>query len=107
MSATSDWRSAQATDAMKRLERPGFAAEFLRRSPAYRTDYTSTRRRIAAGAAGEDRALAALARRWGLSFPFRPSGRIRYAAGLLATAFVAHHGVADRSAVLLREHAGR
>jgi hypothetical protein len=61
---------------MKRLERPGFAAEFLRRSPAYRIDYASTRRRIAAGAASEDRALADLARRWGLSFPFRSSGRV-------------------------------
>ena len=33
MPATSDWRSAHVADAMKRLERPGFAAEFLRPSP--------------------------------------------------------------------------
>ena len=107
MPATSDWRSAQVADVMKRLERPGFAVEFLRRSPVYRTDYTSTRRRIAAGAASAGRPLADLAPRWGLSFPFRSPGRVRCAADLLAAGLAAGHGAADRRAVLLRERADR
>jgi hypothetical protein len=76
MQPDDDWRSPSTADAMKRLERPGFAAEFLRRSPRYRTDYARTLRRIAAGAVSEDRATADLARRWGLHFPFRPGGRL-------------------------------
>jgi hypothetical protein len=102
MPAIPDWRSAQVADAMKGLERPGFAAEFLRRNPAYRTDYARTLCRVAAGTVSEDRALADLARRWGLSFPFRSGGRIRCAADLLATRLVVGDGAARRRAVLLR-----
>lgn len=35
------WHSQRLTDGLKRLDRPGFAVEFLRRNPRYRDDYTS------------------------------------------------------------------
>lgn len=76
MPETTDWRSARIAEAMKRLERPGFAVEFLRRSPVYCTDYARTLRCVAAGAVSEDRAFADFARRWGLRFPFRSGGRV-------------------------------
>lgn len=34
-----DWRSPQYVEALKDLDRVGFAWEFLRRNPAYREDY--------------------------------------------------------------------
>ena len=77
MSATSDWRSQSIVDDYNRLERPGFAAEFLRRSPVYRADYARTLRRLTANATRLEDQVAALARRWGLSFPFRSSDAAR------------------------------
>jgi hypothetical protein len=63
-----DWRSPETIERLKRLERPGFAAEFLRRNPEYRRDYARTERLIARDGASSDAARARLARRWGLQF---------------------------------------
>lgn len=62
------WRSADVLDRLNRLDRPGFAAEFLRRNPDYRTDCQQVRRRVAEGALDLQTARAKLARRWGLCF---------------------------------------
>jgi len=66
------WRSSQAMEQLNRLERPGFALEFLRRNPGYRRDYAGTLRSIAAGGVDADVARFGLARRWGLCFRPRP-----------------------------------
>jgi len=73
MPRTMDWRSQDAGDALKELDRAGFAWEFLRRNPEYRQDYRRALERIAAGAITEEAAMAAISRRWGLSF--RPRSR--------------------------------
>ncbi|VTZ26136.1 conserved hypothetical protein [Methylocella tundrae] len=65
---TSFWRSVEAQEQLNRLDRSGFAMEFLRRNPDYRKDWSRMRRRIAQGTLGEDAARSDLARRWGLSF---------------------------------------
>ena len=39
MTKRPDWRSPDYVEALKDLDRAGFAWEFLRRNPAYRDDY--------------------------------------------------------------------
>jgi hypothetical protein len=51
------------------LDRPQFAAEFLRRNPDYIKDYRTTQGQIASGSLAHDAGMERLARRWGLSFP--------------------------------------
>ena len=41
------WRSPETIEQLNRLERPGFAVEFLRRNAGYRRDYARTLRQIA------------------------------------------------------------
>jgi len=65
---TSFWRSDDAKMHLSRLDRSGFAVEFLRRNPTYRREYIRTIRQIARGEADPEEAKSALARRWGLSF---------------------------------------
>jgi len=65
---TEDWRSPETIERLKRLERPGFAAEFLRRNPKYRRDYLRTEHLIARQLLEQEPARAALARRWRLQF---------------------------------------
>lgn len=72
MPRTMDWRSQDAGDALKELDRAGLAWEFLRRNPEYREDYRRTLERIAAGAITEEAAMTEISRRWGLSFRPRP-----------------------------------
>lgn len=62
------WRSSDTIEQLNRLDRPGFAVEFLRRNAGYRTDYTRTFRQIARGRANPGTAKTELASRWGLSF---------------------------------------
>lgn len=62
---TASWRSAETAEQLARLDRAGFAAEFLRRNPDYRRDFRRTARAVAAGRLGADEAAARLARRWG------------------------------------------
>jgi hypothetical protein len=63
-----DWRSPETIERLNRLERPGFALEFLRRNDEYRRDYRQTMEQISRGELDADTAHSALARRWGLSF---------------------------------------
>jgi hypothetical protein len=65
---TSFWRSPDAANRLNRLDRSGFAVEFLRRNADYRHDYTQTRLQIARGQTDSSSARSSLARRWGLSF---------------------------------------
>ena len=62
------WRSPETIDSLNRLERPGFAVEFLRRNPDYRRDFVRTQRQIARTAVDAETARSDLARRWGLRF---------------------------------------
>ena len=51
------------------LDKPGFAQEFLRRNPRYRSDYRNVMR-VRRGSTEEQEVMA---RRWGLAFPLRAS----------------------------------
>ena len=85
MPPASDWRSASTAEKLMSLDRPQFAAEFLRRNHDYSEDYRVTQDQIASGvvehAAGMDR----LARRWGLSFRACPGHRFLELAFHMAT----------------------
>ena len=65
---TEYWRSPETIDSLKRLERPGFAVEFLRRNLDYRRDFARTQRRIERASVDAETARVSLARRWGLRF---------------------------------------
>jgi hypothetical protein len=65
---TEYWRSPETIDRLNRLERPGFAAEFLRRNTGYRRDFARTQRLIARASVDAETARSGLARRWGLRF---------------------------------------
>lgn len=85
MASPPDWRSAHAAESLSRLNRAGFAAEFLRRNPNYRRDYRRMMNRLTGGMVSQAAAQLELARRWGLSFPFRSaSGSDGAAAGPVA-----------------------
>jgi len=62
------WRSPETIERLKRLGRPGFAVEFLRRNAEYRSDYEETQRQIVRDNIDAETARADLARRWGLRF---------------------------------------
>ena len=63
MGRTIDWQSPYFPNIFELYDRADFAQEFLRRSPAYRTQYAA-----ALGAARRSGALRLLARHWGLVF---------------------------------------
>lgn len=65
---TEYWRSPETIDHLNRLERPGFAVEFLRRNAEYRRDYAHIQRQIARDYVDAESARADFARRWGLRF---------------------------------------
>ena len=65
---TEYWRSPETIDRLNRLERPGFAVEFLRRNADYRRDFARTQRQIARASVDAETARAGLARRWRLRF---------------------------------------
>ncbi len=65
---TEYWRAPETIDRLNRLERPGFAVEFLRRNPDYRRDFVRTQRQIARASVDAETASVSLARRWGLRF---------------------------------------
>ena len=65
---TEYWRSPETIDRLNRLERPGFAVEFLRRNIHYRRDFAQTQRQIARASVDAETARTGLARRWGLRF---------------------------------------
>ena len=63
---TEYWRSPETIDRLNRLERPGFAVEFLRRNHDYRRDFARAQRQIARASVDAETARVGLARRWGL-----------------------------------------
>jgi hypothetical protein len=65
MPRTRDWRSPEAADALKDLDRSGLAWEFLRRDPEFREHYASILERFESNALSEEAALAELSDRWG------------------------------------------
>jgi hypothetical protein len=75
MAEPPDWRLQTTERALNRLERQGFAWEFLRRNPDYRRDYEAVRGTPGAspGAPLSPRSAPA---QWGLRFPAgsRPLG---------------------------------
>ena len=94
MSPASDWRSSTGHGYLKRLDRPGFAWEFLRRNPAYQEDYETMVRGAASDAGSGGMTRDALAWRWGLSFPGRSKACRRSGRRVLAARSAAY----DRSA---------
>ena len=76
-----DWRSPSAVETLDRLDRAGFAWEFLRRNPRYRKDYSHIRKR----AARASLVAEAVGHRWGLSFRLRSQVGIGRRSGHLAT----------------------
>jgi hypothetical protein len=65
---TRNWRSSEAADALKDLDRSDIAWEFLRRDPEYRQHHASVAQRIESGAISPDTGLAELSDRWGCMF---------------------------------------
>jgi hypothetical protein len=65
---TECWRSPETIERLNRLDRPGFAVEFLRRNAEYRRDYAKTQRQIARKMIDAETARTRLARKWGLRF---------------------------------------
>lgn len=68
MAEPPDWRLQQTELALNRLERQGFAWEFLRRNPEYRSEYDRLRSVLASGPDASHRSAAP---QWGLRFPDR------------------------------------
>ena len=73
MPRTRDWRSPEAADVLKDLDRSGVAWEFLRRDPEYREHYASVVQRMDSGAISHETALSELSDRWGCMFIRDPS----------------------------------
>ena len=74
------WRSPDYVEALKDLDRAGFAWEFLRRNPAYRDDYAE----IADNPDESELSPGAVGWRWGLSFRLRSGTRRFCRAGSVA-----------------------
>ena len=77
MPKTTDWRSHEAAEALKDLDRSALAWEFLRRNPEFREHYTSILERIEMNVLSEEAALTELSDRWGcliLRDPSLPAG---------------------------------
>ena len=62
------WRSPETILHLTRLERPGFAAEFLRRNAEYRRDFAEAERQIAQERGDAESARRSCAHKWGLRF---------------------------------------
>lgn len=63
---TQYWRSPETIERLNRLERPGFALEFLRRNADYRRDFARTKRLIAQDGVDPETVRTSFARRWRL-----------------------------------------
>ena len=70
MAEPPDWRLQTTERALNRLERQGFAWEFLRRNPDYRTDYDRLRG-MPASEPSVSLPFRSAAPQWGLRFPAR------------------------------------
>jgi hypothetical protein len=81
MTKRPDWRSPDYVDALKNLDRAGFAWEFLRRNPAYRDDYEG----IAEDPDESELSSETVGGNWGLSFRPRSGPRCVGGAGFMAS----------------------
>lgn len=70
MAEPPDWRLQKTERALNRLERQGFAWEFLRRNPDYRSDYDRLRS-MPATRPSASMPHGSAAQQWGLRFPAR------------------------------------
>lgn len=80
MTKRPDWRSPEYVDALKNLDRAGFAWEFLRRNPAYREDYDE----LAEDTDEPGLSSETVGGNWGLSFRPRSGPRCISCAGFMA-----------------------
>jgi hypothetical protein len=62
------WRSPETIERLNRLQRPGFAVEFLRRNSDYQRDYMRVQRQAAQADTNAAAVVTDFARRWGLRF---------------------------------------
>ncbi|MFM9857390.1 transcriptional regulator domain-containing protein [Pseudoxanthobacter sp. M-2] len=69
MAEPPDWRLQTTERALNRLERQGFAWEFLRRNPDYRSEYDRLR---SAPTSRLDASQRSAPPQWGLRFPAQP-----------------------------------
>jgi hypothetical protein len=76
-----DWRSATAVGTLNRLDRGGFAWEFLRRNPRYRREYNQISKEAPSAASVKE----AVGQRWGLCFRLRSQAGIGRRSGHLET----------------------
>ena len=81
MPSRPDWRSARAVEILDRLDRAGFAWEFLRRNPRYRKEYSQ----IPKEAARAISVAETVGQRWGLSFRLRSQASFVRRSSRLAT----------------------
>ena len=88
--SASDWRSISEYDYLKRLDRSGFAWEFLRRNAAYQEDFKTLSREAASDAEAGDRLAETLGQRWGLYFRRRSTAFCRSDGSLLAGGSIAN-----------------
>ncbi|MDO8972411.1 transcriptional regulator domain-containing protein [Reyranella sp.] len=80
MTKRPDWRSPDYVDALKNLDRAGFAWEFLRRNPAYRDDYAG----IAEDPDKSELSSETVGGNWGLSFRLQSGPQWVGGAGFMA-----------------------
>jgi hypothetical protein len=102
MPSATDWRSVTSYQYLTRLDRLGFAWEFLRRNAAYQDDYNRLTREDSSNADSEARPTDGLGRRWGLSFRGRSAVHRRRGDHILAPGCSAHGHSAGSN-----EHRGR
>ncbi len=98
------WRSQDASAYLDRVQRAGFAWEFLRRNPDYREGYEYVSRDATSDTTIALEAALALAQRWGLSFPVRPPATQRPCAGPVGIQYASGCGHPDDGATGDRIH---
>ena len=81
MPGRADWRLATTVETLGRLDRAGFAWEFLRRNPRYRKEYSQ----ISKATTRAPQVAEAVGQRWGLSFRLRSQAGDGRRSGHLAT----------------------
>ena len=81
MPRKADWRLATTVETLHRIDRAGFAWEFLRRNPRYRKEYSQ----ISKAATKASQVVETVGQRWGLSFRLRSQTGIGRRSGYLAT----------------------
>jgi hypothetical protein len=103
MPAVSDWRSPEGYEHCRHLDRPGFSWEFLRRNSTYQKDYDAIVRGSAFDAGSGGSTIEAFARRWGLTFPGRPTTCCQPSGRVLAARNIARNNcLRARAGLLLR-----